>query len=468
MRRSPHLMVLTLLFAGAAACHDAAPARMLAPDADPTTNKVSDMQSGATTTYTSWDGVTPTTYSGNTSGDGSSSCSVLGFGSNGTKVDDANSQTVSGYRFTVSGSGQSLSFAPIAGTTPATAIRAVIVKGGPNYNVYVYSGGQTTDAGLVSPLNGGGNIPTISHYVVCYGPRPTPSTLTKKLVGVMKQGATIGSMIPDPAWTPGSSIVVIPIGETRWLSYEVSYTLPTGATGTITEDSHAVCGTLGTFRLQCSFNLAPTTTGVYSWSVTGPSGAVTVPIDLGGGGAGSCGDQVFTNTATLTPSIGSPVTASAPITIRVVCPPPATLTKDLVGVMMAGPTPGSMIPDPTWTTGSTLVVIPIGQTRWLEWQLTYTLPSGVTGTISENSQTVCGSLGTFVLQCSFNENPATYPIYSWSGLSGTGTVPVMTDLGGGGGGSCGEHTFINSAMLTPSVGLPVSTSKQITIRVVCP
>jgi hypothetical protein len=145
------------------------------------------------------------------------------------------------------------------------------------------------------------------------------STIVKTLVGVMKSGATVGSMIPDPSWTPGSSIVVIPIGETRWLDYEVSYTLPSGVTGTITEDSHAVCSTLGTFVLQCSFNLAPTSTGVYSWSVTGPSGSVTVPIDLGGGGAGSCGDHIFTNTAKLTPSVGSPATAQKDITVRVTC-----------------------------------------------------------------------------------------------------------------------------------------------------
>jgi hypothetical protein len=279
-----------------------------------------------------------------------------------------------------------------------------------------------------------------------------------------------GTMEPDPAWTPGSSVVVIPIGETRWLDYDVTYTLPNGVTGTITEDSRAVCATLGTFILQCAFNLAPTPTGVYSWSVTsGIDKHITVPIDLGGGGGGSCGDQKFINTAKLTPSVGSPVTASAEITVRVVCPPPITLTKKLVGVMRMGPGgPGTMEPDPAWAPGSDLVVIPIGQTRWLDYEVSYTLPAGVTGTITEDSNAVCSTLGTFILQCAFNLAPTPTGVYSWSVASGGTPVLVPIDLGGGGGGSCGDHKFTNTAKLTPSIGSPVSASKDITVRVVCP
>jgi hypothetical protein len=454
------------------ACGDAA-TRLAAPDATNdsrigTNGIAAESKSGAASrTYTTSGGVTAKTYDGNTSGGGSSSCSALGFGSNGTKVDGAYSQTIAGYRFTVSGNKQSLSFAPVGGA-PTSAIVAVIVKGGPGYNVYAYSAGQTTDAGLISPVNGGGNIPGISHYVVCYGPRPVTPTFTKKLVGVMTMGSTPGSMIPDPNWVPGSTTVVIPIGETRWLDYEVSYTLPSGVTGTITEDSHAVCATLGTFVLQCSFNLAPTPTGVYSWSVGSGSGSVIVPIDLGGGGGGSCGDHVFTNTAKLTPSVGSPVTASTDITVRVVCAPPVTLTKTLVRVWKQGATIGSMVPDPAWTSGSSVVLIPIGQTRWLDYEVTYTLPAGVTGTITEDSNAVCSTLGTFILQCSFNLAPTPTGVYSWSVAGGTGTITVPIDLGGGGGGSCGDHVFTNTARLTPSVGSAVSASKDITVRVVCP
>jgi hypothetical protein len=142
-----------------------------------------------------------------------------------------------------------------------------------------------------------------------------------------------------------------------------------------------------------------------------------------------------------------------------------TLTKTLVDVMKSGDTPGSMIHDDAWVPGEP-VVIPVDETRWLDYEVAYTLPGGKTGTISENAQTVCGSLGTFILQCSFNESPVTYPIYSWPDLSGSGSVIVHIDLGGGGGGSCGDHTFTNTAVLTPSSGRPVTATNTITVRVV--
>lgn len=273
--------------------------------------------------FTSQSGVVPTAYSGNTTGEGSSSCSALGFGSSGTKVDGAYAASVGGYQFTVSGdSKQYLAFAP-AGTVPTSTILAVIVKGGDAYDVYDYrSNPRTSDAGLTSPYNHGGNIPTISHYVVCYGPG-TPPGFTKTLVGVMKIGpGGPGTMMDDPSWTPGSSLVVIPWGETRWLEWNLSYTLPAGVTGTITENAQTVCGSLGTFILQCSFNESPVTYPIYTWSGLTGTGTVPVMTDLGGGGGGSCGDHLFTNTATLTPSVGATLTASKTITVRVVCPTP--------------------------------------------------------------------------------------------------------------------------------------------------
>ena len=318
MRRSPQLMFLALALAAASACSDSTSARLLAPDDAASATKASGT---VTRTYTSQDGVTATTYDGNTSGEGNSSCSALGLGSTGWKVDGAYSQSVTGYRFTVSGSEkQFLAFAPVAGTTPTTSILAVIVKGGPAYNVYRYTG-QTSDAGLTSPVNGGGNIPTISHYVVCYGPRP-PVLFTKKLVGVMKEGSAIGLMEDDPTWPAHPDLVIIPWGKTRWLDWELSYTLPAGVTGYVTENAETVCGSLGTFRLQCTFNENPVTYPIYTWSGLSGQGTVMVMNDLGGGGAGSCGDHDYTNTATLTLSDGRTLTASKTITVRVVCPTP--------------------------------------------------------------------------------------------------------------------------------------------------
>jgi hypothetical protein len=273
----------------------------------------------ASMTYTSAGGVTATTYDGNTSGEGNSSCSALGLGSTGTKVDGAYSQSVGGYRFTVSSSKQSLSFAPVG--TPTTAIRAVIVKGGPAYNVYRYSAGQTSDAGLTSPLNGGGNIPTISHYVVCYGPA-TPATFTKKLVDVL---TLVGNQMPsDPVWL-STGKVVIPSPETRWLDFELAWTLPPGVTGVITENETQVCNTMGAAEVNhpgdgtiiCSFAYTPPAVysgGILSWTGVQLTGAVRYHIDITTYGV-FCGKRTLVNTATLKLSNGQTLmsTTSTPI-----------------------------------------------------------------------------------------------------------------------------------------------------------
>ena len=47
-------------------------------------------------------------------------------------------------------------------------VNIAYIKGGDNYNEYNYGGaGAVADSGLVSPLNGGGNVPTVSHTVFC-------------------------------------------------------------------------------------------------------------------------------------------------------------------------------------------------------------------------------------------------------------------------------------------------------------
>ena len=71
---------------------------------------------------------------------------------------------------------------PAAGVT----IDAVVVKGGPAYNVYSANSGtppgnhvpptEDLPTEYISPLNGGGNVPTVSHWFICYsGEVPPPS-----------------------------------------------------------------------------------------------------------------------------------------------------------------------------------------------------------------------------------------------------------------------------------------------------
>jgi hypothetical protein len=65
----------------------------------------------------------------------------------------------------IDGSGRYLSW-----STTAAEVLAIIVKGGPNYNLYTYLGtGKQSDSGLSAPLHGR-NFPAISHYNVCYQP----------------------------------------------------------------------------------------------------------------------------------------------------------------------------------------------------------------------------------------------------------------------------------------------------------
>jgi hypothetical protein len=48
----------------------------------------------------------------------------------------------------------------------------VIVQGGPTANVY-----PTNVVNMIAPKNQGGNVPAISHYLICYnfgGPPPPP------------------------------------------------------------------------------------------------------------------------------------------------------------------------------------------------------------------------------------------------------------------------------------------------------
>jgi hypothetical protein len=75
------------------------------------------------------------------------------------------------------GHGQELDVA-VPGT--GFVIDAVVVKGGPAYNLYtdpsVLPPALSPDQHYVAPFNRGGNLPTISHWFVCYHVGPSPTT----------------------------------------------------------------------------------------------------------------------------------------------------------------------------------------------------------------------------------------------------------------------------------------------------
>ena len=112
--------------------------------------------------------VAPTVHLGNVN-----SCADVAPGTHGISIDSPSGSgtfddgTLTG-SYTVSGD-----LTTFAWTSDAVPVNVVVVKGGPDANVYDYGAGALGDAGLVSPHNGGDNVPAISHVLLCYG-RPAP------------------------------------------------------------------------------------------------------------------------------------------------------------------------------------------------------------------------------------------------------------------------------------------------------
>ena len=71
-----------------------------------------------------------------------------------------------GVSVTTDGTNVSWSITPPAGFCVSNV--AVIVKGGPNANVYYYNDGQSSDSGLASPINASGNPAGLSNLTICY------------------------------------------------------------------------------------------------------------------------------------------------------------------------------------------------------------------------------------------------------------------------------------------------------------
>jgi hypothetical protein len=99
--------------------------------------------------------------------------------------------------------------ANITAVATGVVIDAVVVKGGPAYNVYLPDPpGSGSTAGshvfptypgpYIAPLNAGGNVPALSHWFVCYHggdfpppPPPEPGSLNVQKVVTNPGGATL-------------------------------------------------------------------------------------------------------------------------------------------------------------------------------------------------------------------------------------------------------------------------------------
>jgi hypothetical protein len=129
---------------------------------------------------TSAAGVTPTPFPGNfVASDDDQVCYELAqLGGwdvtsemRGFKIDPPTSHADAAGTYTISHKGLQLAWS----TNPGYSLLAVIVKGGPNFNLYDYQGsGLDADSGLTSPLHKN-KIPAISHYNVCWQPDAPPA-----------------------------------------------------------------------------------------------------------------------------------------------------------------------------------------------------------------------------------------------------------------------------------------------------
>jgi hypothetical protein len=95
-------------------------------------------------------------------------CADVGFpGDTILFVNGANNGSDANVSGTVSGGGTTLNVTNTGGVD----IHAIVVKGGNGYNQY-----SSIVPNMIPPLNNGGQIPAISHWFVCYGPPPPPTT----------------------------------------------------------------------------------------------------------------------------------------------------------------------------------------------------------------------------------------------------------------------------------------------------
>jgi hypothetical protein len=132
-------------------------------------------------------------------------CSDVGFpGDTILFVNGANNGSDANVSGTVSGGGTILNVTNNGGVE----IHAIVVKGGDGYNQY-----SSNVPNMIPPLNNGGQLPSISHWFVCYGPPVTtttapPTTTTSPPTTAPPTTAGAPSQ-PVPAPSPAAAAVAV-------------------------------------------------------------------------------------------------------------------------------------------------------------------------------------------------------------------------------------------------------------------
>lgn len=107
--------------------------------------------------------------------DGNPSCAVVAPGTTEFKVEPPSGGVHSDGTITVTLTFSSTPDGQTFDFQSNLPLNAVIVKGGSNANVYVYSPPETLDTGLHAPLNPSGGYANVSHISFCYDPKADPT-----------------------------------------------------------------------------------------------------------------------------------------------------------------------------------------------------------------------------------------------------------------------------------------------------
>ena len=144
-------------------------------------------------------------------------CADVGF-PNDQQVGASDSSGATGAGFTVTSDGQYLTLT----TIPAgVQVDTLIVKGGDAYNQYASSWLVEGANGFHAPLVGGGkNVPTISHWFLCYGPSsPTPPVTAPSATA--QNGDCNGVDLVLAAGSSDTTFLVTRAGDASGASYPV-------------------------------------------------------------------------------------------------------------------------------------------------------------------------------------------------------------------------------------------------------
>ena len=140
--------------------------------------------------------------------EGNPSCSALGY-AHGLKFDPPTAGTKSADGMTIDlgiGSGQ---YGTLVDWSASGPIDAVIVKGGPNANVYAYPSGATGDTGLHTPFNDLSKFYGLSHVDFCWNDHnPPPDNPPPDNPPPAEPPAVTPPAVTPPAVTPPAGDVL--------------------------------------------------------------------------------------------------------------------------------------------------------------------------------------------------------------------------------------------------------------------